>query len=57
MEKQEDPEESPKELASIYKCETFETSEAVLEGARHIVCHKSYYLLLHISKIHSELVC
>ncbi|XP_028790109.1 transcription elongation factor SPT6 homolog isoform X2 [Neltuma alba] len=36
MENHEDPEESPEELASAYKCATFETSESVLEGARHM---------------------
>ncbi|KAJ1428324.1 YqgF/RNase H-like domain superfamily [Sesbania bispinosa] len=33
---EEDPEESPEEMASIFKCGTFETSEAVLKGARHM---------------------
>ncbi|KAL2337306.1 hypothetical protein Fmac_011752 [Flemingia macrophylla] len=33
---EEDPQESPEEIASIYKCETFQTSEAVLKGARHM---------------------
>lgn len=39
MEEQEDPNEAPEELASIYKCAAFETSEAVLKGARHMVCY------------------
>ncbi|KOM43046.1 hypothetical protein LR48_Vigan05g065000 [Vigna angularis] len=34
--KEEDSEESPEQIASIYKCETFQTSEAVLKGARHM---------------------
>lgn len=38
MENHEDPEESPQELAATYKCTAFETSESVLEGARHMVC-------------------
>ncbi|XP_050882451.1 transcription elongation factor SPT6 homolog isoform X9 [Lathyrus oleraceus] len=33
---EEDPEESPEEMAAIYTCETFRTSEAVLKGARHM---------------------
>ncbi|TKY49791.1 Transcription elongation factor SPT6 [Spatholobus suberectus] len=33
---EEDPQESPEEIASIYKCETFQTSEATLKGARHM---------------------
>ncbi|KAL5078321.1 hypothetical protein RYX36_017305 [Vicia faba] len=33
---EEDPEESPEEMAAIYTCETFQTSEAVLKGARHM---------------------
>ena len=37
MEIEDDPEESPEDVASMYKCETFETSEAVLKGARHMV--------------------
>ncbi|XP_061357289.1 transcription elongation factor SPT6 homolog [Gastrolobium bilobum] len=36
MDKEEDPEVSPEEIASIYKCETFQTSEDVLKGARHM---------------------
>lgn len=37
MVSEEDPEESPEEMASIYMCETFQTLEAVLKGARHMV--------------------
>jgi transcription elongation factor SPT6 len=37
MVSEEDPEEYPEVVASIYTCETFQTSEAVLKGARHMV--------------------
>ncbi|KAG5047637.1 hypothetical protein JHK86_017043 [Glycine max] len=33
---EEDPQESPEEIASMYKCQTFQTTEAVLKGARHM---------------------
>jgi hypothetical protein len=47
MVSEEDPEESPEVMASIYTCETFQTSEAVLKGARHMVFCCFYQLVLH----------
>jgi transcription elongation factor SPT6 len=37
MVSEEDAEESPEVMASIYTCETFQTSEAILKGARNMV--------------------
>ncbi|KAK7322540.1 hypothetical protein VNO77_25925 [Canavalia gladiata] len=44
MDNEEDPQESPEEIASIYKCETFQTSEAVLKGARHMDAFSNFLL-------------
>ena len=34
----EDLKETPEEIALNYRCAMFETPEAVLDGARHMVC-------------------
>lgn len=51
MDNEEDPEESPEEIASMYKCETFDNLEAVLKGARHMVCCWFYHLVVYNSKV------
>lgn len=37
MDELEDPKETPEEMASNFTCAMFETPQAVLKGARHMV--------------------
>lgn len=38
MDELEDAKETPEEMASTYTCAMFESPQAVLKGARHMVC-------------------
>ena len=38
MDELEDAKETPEEMASNFTCAMFETPQAVLKGARHMVC-------------------
>lgn len=39
MDELEDAKETPEEMASNFTCAMFETPQAVLKGARHMVCN------------------
>ena len=47
MEELEDAKESPEEVASNFTCAMFETPQAVLKGARHMVCERIVMLACH----------
>lgn len=48
----EDPKETPEEMASNFKCAMFNSSQAVLQGARHMVCLLDF-LFGHICEFNS----
>lgn len=38
MDEPEDPKETPEDVASNFTCAMFDSAQAVLKGARHMVC-------------------
>lgn len=46
MDELEDAKETPEEMASNFTCAMFETPQAVLKGARHMVCCFAFFAYL-----------
>lgn len=51
MDELEDAKETPEEMASDFTCAMFENPQAVLKGARHMVCANSFVVRRNVSSI------
>ena len=43
MDEPEDPKETPEDFASNFTCAMFDSPQAILKGARHMVCVLEFF--------------